>query len=283
VGGEALTGWRLDQIRKVFERVRDRLETLTGRDPAARGFERRLADAAGPERAAAAELHASLVPPRYRLEVAPETAAMHLDLIDRLRSKPAAARLMPGTASGELWVVSADRAARFAELCGILKTCGLDVRSAEAFTRSDGVVLDVFFVADESGEPVTDEAVACEVESRLAELGDDPEVLAASVKSRTRRFRPSSGRPAIPVKVRISNKVSRRHTVVDVVAADRPGLLYDLARCVAAHGLDIRFARIATRGDRIVDVFYVTGPDGRVEDEEELAKLRGALLEAAGS
>jgi [protein-PII] uridylyltransferase len=87
----------------------------------------------------------------------------------------------------------------------------------------------------------------------------------------------------VPVKVRISNKVSPRHTVVDVVAADRPGLLYDLARCVAAHGLDIHFARVATRGERIVDAFYVTGPEGRVEDEDLLARLRDALLEVAGA
>ncbi len=283
VGGEALSQWRLDQIRKLFERVRDHLETLPGRDPGSRGFEKRLADAAGPERAAAAELHASLVPPRYRLEVEPEAAAQHLDLIAQLEHKPAAARLAPGTASGELWIVSADRAARFAELCGILATCGLDVRSAEAFTRSDGVVIDIFCVSDESGEPVSDEAVARDVERRLIDLGEHPEGLDSSMRSRSRRFRVSSGRTAIPVKVRISNKVSWRHTVVDVVAADRPGLLYDLARCVAAHGLDTRFARIATRGERIVDVFYVTGPDGRVEDDEALSRLRDALLEVARS
>lgn len=219
------------------------------------------------------------MPPRYRLDVDPATAVIHLDLIDRLAEAPAAVRLVPDTTSGELWIVSPDRAARFAELAGALTASGLDVRSAEAYTRRDGVVLDVFHVANDAGEPVTNPAVAAEVERRLGgkDLGD----LDAAVRSRTARFRVAGGPASMGVKVRISNKVSPRHTVIDVVAADRPGLLYELARCVAAHHLDIRFARVATRGERIVDAFYVTGPDGRVEDAGKLDELRDALLGVA--
>ena len=74
VGHGALTGWRLDQVRRLYERVRDRLETLPSREETRVGFEERLTAGAGPDRAESAEVHAGLVPPRYRLEVPPEVA-----------------------------------------------------------------------------------------------------------------------------------------------------------------------------------------------------------------
>jgi [protein-PII] uridylyltransferase len=279
VGGEALSGWRLAQIRRLFEQVRDRLETLPSTGAATRTFEERLAEAAGPDRAEAAEVHARLVPARYRFEVPPETAARHLELIERLGEVPAAAMLLPGSASGPLWFASRDEGGRFAHLAGILTAAGLDVRSAGAFTRRDGIVLDVFDVADDAGKSVSDPEVAARLEKDLASVWAGAIDLHASVRARTARFRSGGAGTPVPVKVNISNKVSRAHTVIDVVAGDRPGLLYDLTLGIASHGLDIRSARVATRGDRIADAFYVSGPDGRVEDEDVLERLRQTLLE----
>jgi len=48
-----------------------------------------------------------------------------------------------------------------------------------------------------------------------------------------------------------------------VSGADRPGLLADLARAFAIHGLSIRSAHIAGFGERAVDSFYVTDATGR--------------------
>jgi [protein-PII] uridylyltransferase len=281
VGRGALTGWRLDQIRRLYERVRDRLEVLPSREGAGASFEERLVAAAGRERAEAARVHAGMVPPRYRLEIDPETAALHLRLLEYLEEHPVAAMLLPARASGELWIASRDQPARFAQLAGALTATGLDVRSAEAYTRRDGIVLDVFHVADQEGRTVTDPTIAERLERDLPGAWSDPTRLEAAVRARRSRFRPGPEGPTVPVKVRISNKVSTRFTVVDVVARDRPGLLYDLARAIAAHELDIRFARIATRGDRIVDVFYLTGAGERVEDEVRLEALRRDLISVA--
>ena len=51
--------------------------------------------------------------------------------------------------------------------------------------------------------------------------------------------------------------------VIEVSGADRPGLLAELARVVADHGLSIRSAHIAGFGERAVDSFYVTDAEGR--------------------
>jgi [protein-PII] uridylyltransferase len=281
VGGNALSGWRLAQIRHLYERVRDRLETLPRTDEESHRFEERLLAEVAPERAEAARLHAGLVPDRYRYEVEPRTAARHLDLITRLEDRAIAAMLLPGRDAGELWIASLDQPARFAQLAGALTASGLDVRAAEAYTRRDRIVLDVFQVVDEDGRPPEDPALADRIEDGLAGPWASADGLARAVRARQGLFRAEDPGPPVPVTVRISDKVSPRHTVVDVVAADRPGLLYDLARGISEAGFDIGFARVATRGRRVADAFYLNGPPDRLRDETALAELRDVLLEAA--
>jgi [protein-PII] uridylyltransferase len=66
--------------------------------------------------------------------------------------------------------------------------------------------------------------------------------------------------------------------VIEVSGADRPGLLAELARAVADHGLSIRSAHIAGFGERAVDSFYVTDARGRKPTEGAgLNDLRQAL------
>jgi len=66
-----------------------------------------------------------------------------------------------------------------------------------------------------------------------------------------------------------------------VFADDRIGLLYKITRTIFELGLDIRIAKIATKGDQVADVFYVRDLEGRkVEDESELRKIVETLNEA---
>ena len=49
-----------------------------------------------------------------------------------------------------------------------------------------------------------------------------------------------------------------RYTVVEVTGLDRPGLLYELTATLSKLNLNIASAHVATFGERVVDVFYVT-------------------------
>jgi [protein-PII] uridylyltransferase len=59
----------------------------------------------------------------------------------------------------------------------------------------------------------------------------------------------------------IENKSSPHYTVIDVGTWDRIGLLYAVSNAISALGLDIHFAKIATKANRAMDVFYVTDKD----------------------
>ena len=87
----------------------------------------------------------------------------------------------------------------------------------------------------------------------------------------------------LPNEVRIDTQLSDECTIVEVFTIDRRGLLYRLARALHDLGLIIRFAKIGTYLDQVVDVFYVTERDGaKPQSDERLAEIRSRLFEVIG-
>ncbi len=81
-----------------------------------------------------------------------------------------------------------------------------------------------------------------------------------------------------PTSVEISPGTSRNNTVLDLVAADRPGLLSTVGQVFIEHGVDIETAKIMTIGEKAEDVFYVCDESGKALDQQALDRLRDALL-----
>jgi [protein-PII] uridylyltransferase len=49
--------------------------------------------------------------------------------------------------------------------------------------------------------------------------------------------------------------------LMTVTAADRPGLLYAIARILGQHEITLHTAQIATLGERVEDVFLISGKE----------------------
>ena len=80
--------------------------------------------------------------------------------------------------------------------------------------------------------------------------------------------------------VAVDNATSDRHSIVEVFADDRQGLLYEITHELFELGLSINSARISTRLDQIVDVFYVTGRQGgRKIPDDRVEAVRSRLLD----
>ena len=78
----------------------------------------------------------------------------------------------------------------------------------------------------------------------------------------------------------MNTEESETDTVVEVHADDDLGLLYRLASTFAELSLDVRIAKVATLGKRVVDVFYVRDSDTRkIDDPAAVDRLHGALVE----
>jgi hypothetical protein len=70
-------------------------------------------------------------------------------------------------------------------------------------------------------------------------------------------------------------------TLIEIVAEDRPGLLYDLAAAISANGGNIEVVLIDTQAHKAIDVFYVTAGGGKLTAEKQAA-IRVAVEKAAG-
>ena len=83
---------------------------------------------------------------------------------------------------------------------------------------------------------------------------------------------------AIEPEVNINNEWSNRYTVIEVTGLDRPGLLYELTATMSKLNLNIASAHVATFGERVVDVFYVTDLMGaKIASPTRQAAIKRAL------
>jgi len=81
--------------------------------------------------------------------------------------------------------------------------------------------------------------------------------------------------PVIP-RVSLNADEAGRH-ILSITAADRPGLLFDIAEVLAAHGINLEIAKITTLGERVEDSFLLTG--GGLAQESRAIKVERELLE----
>ena len=85
-----------------------------------------------------------------------------------------------------------------------------------------------------------------------------------------------------PGSATITNDDSDFYTIADITANDRLGLLHDLTRVIAEHGLEIYISKAATSLDQVTDTFYLKDQEGKkLADEQAIERLRLDLLAAA--
>lgn len=178
----------------------------------------------------------------------------------------------------------ADHPGIFSRLAGALALVGANVVDARTYTSKDGYATAVFWVQDIEGKPyevsrlprlrgMIDKTLKGEVLAREALKDRD------KLKKREREFR-------FPTHITFDNEGSEIYTIIEVDTRDRPGLLYDLTRTLAANNIYIASAVIATYGAQVVDTFYVKDMFGlklhqKPRQEALDRKLRTAIAEGA--
>ncbi len=155
-----------------------------------------------------------------------------------------------------LRIASRDRRGLFAVIAGTLALHGLDVSSASAFTTADGVAIDEFQVLRPAGGSPDWVKVARDLRRVADGTIDLADRLEQRIRTYSRSRRPIAAQ-APRLEVLVTNDASDVTTMIDVRAPDGIAVLYRLSSTLAAEGLDIRSAKVATLGHEVVDVFYV--------------------------
>jgi [protein-PII] uridylyltransferase len=283
VNPEALTPWKAEMLWQLFVATSNYFSRTLDRDRLHVRDERSMleevrAHAKG-ARIQDIERFLEGFPRRYLAVHSPAEIAGHFALYQKLRTEPAQAEVRVARHGFSLALLTADRPRLFAAIAGVLAGWGMNIIKADAFANAAGIVLDTFYFTDLHH---TFELNPDEIErfrSSLLEVVNGRAHLEPLLKGRESA---SLARPLkIPVETRTTfdDSASEHSTLLEIMAQDRPGLLYDIGSAMARLSCNIEVALIDTEGQKVIDVFYLT-EEGRKLSAEKQEQLRSALQAA---
>lgn len=194
-------------------------------------------------------------PARFLLVGEPAEVSRQLTSIDPLPAKRQLRVRVEPSRQGGSWLVEVvvrDRPGILAGTARVLASRRLDVASAQVATWPDGAVLEVF-----------------EVRGATA---PDADGLAADIDRVVAGF--DGAAPLPDVTFRFDHRASPWHSVCEIDAAERPGLLAAVAEILRAAGVTVRAASARTHDGRAYDIFEITSPDGHKLDTAAERRIR---------
>ena len=209
--------------------------------------------------------------PRYLLYTPVEDMLRHIDLYKRLGHDLLVleAEVHSKTNYRTVTFCARDVPGLFSKIAGVLALNNLDIMNAEIYTWRNHIALDIFKMAappDRLREDRIWERVNKELRAALE--GE----LSLSVVLDKKFTAYQGARKKIPRKadeIVINNETSDFFSIIEVFTHDSPGLLYRITAALFRCKLDIWVAKIGTKADQVVDVFYVRDFDGQKLDSPE--------------
>jgi len=283
VSPDTLTPWKEELLWRVYVDAyncltRQYADDLIGRtETAAREcIARRPADLTDAEVASFLEG----LPRRYLQLFDRRTVYDHVRLARDIHPDEVHLRLARAHASWELTAVTLDKPMLFANICGVLSSFGMDILRGHAMTTPGGLVLDVFQFADAERFLALNPGASDTVLHAIEDVVAGRSSAADRLRGRLRGLRRRPSAPVTPI-VRLDGDVSRRYTVLEIVAADALGLLYRISRGISERGCEIDLVLIATEGQTAIDVFHITrrGVKLTPAEQQELTAYLQHILE----
>jgi [protein-PII] uridylyltransferase len=293
----AMTSWKARMLDELYFAAEAYLSGEQPRADVERGARIREAVRGGwTGDAAALDALLASMPERYLLANVPESIAQHARVVLERGERAAHVGRVHSRhpEAAELCVVADDRPGLLASIAAAITANRLEVLAAQVYSRtapaSNGraervEAVDIFWVRDRDGGT---EGVELALPRLARDLDDmcagrvaaDELIRSRSGSSSPWRERPS---PAVPTEILLDDRASPRHTIVEVFAKDRPGLLYRLAHALHELGLSISLSKINTEGTRVADVFYVNELDGsKIVRGARYKEVQDSLVRAVG-
>jgi len=221
-----------------------------------------------------------MMPQKYTATTSAERIAKHIKLAQRLVKKKLVIDCCQNLDIGytELMVCTHGKTGLFSMIAGTLTSKNINILGAQIFTKRDGVAIDTLQIKDLDGKPILDNKFWLAFEKDLLEVIEGKKSVEELISSRKRYVFPKKIKgPKVDTEVRIKNDISDTHTVIEVIAEDRIGLLYNITDTLFRLDLDIYIAKISTEANKAIDVFYVT--DLKWKKIFYWKKLRGIEIE----
>jgi [protein-PII] uridylyltransferase len=178
----------------------------------------------------------------------------------------------------QIFVRSKERKNVFVAVATALDQQNLNIQDARIYHSNSGYTIDTFFVLNQNGEPLGNNPTllkqiyqALQDELRLAD--NYSEVITRRTPRRLKYF-------AMPTRTALSNDITSGYTMLEVISPDRPGLLACIGRIFLQFDIQLQNAKIATLGERVEDIFFITDSEGLpLSDPQMCAMLQQEICE----
>jgi len=217
--------------------------------------------------------------PRYLLDTPTTEIVRHLKLFSELGEKPSVleAETESGTNFRTITICAMDFPGLFSKIAGVFTLHGLNILSAQIYTWRNQVALDIFKV-DSPLDTLHEKQKWKRVDKDLKAVLTGTLSLPSAVQESLSNEKTHAKTPRRSDKIVVDNKTSDFFTLIEIYTHDRHGLLYQITDTLYRCELDICIARIGTKADQVVDVFYVRDLDGqKVSSDAQVAYIKRVI------
>jgi [protein-PII] uridylyltransferase len=219
----------------------------------------------------------------YFVRHTPEEIAWHIRVLagleDRGEQSAVSVEQQTGRGGTSIMVCTMTGQHSFARATGALDELGLNILDARVVPAGDGRNVHTYVVLENDGSTIDDHERLVQIETAVRkatlEHGGRMPTVTRQPPRQVRLF-------STPTRIDFSEDLDGRRTVMELVAADRPGLLCEVGKAFVEINASLRAAKIMTVGERAEDVFYITTLDGNPLDaaaREELGRRLKASLD----
>lgn len=214
---------------------------------------------------------------KYFLHESPEVIARHTKAILTCKKFPVVI-IMPHHSQGgtEVFIYMPHRDERFTITTSVLSNHHVTIQEAAIITCDNQFDLDTYVILDENNQAFLDEQRATDIQKELCEYLAGTERLPVISRKRLSR---ALAHFNVKTQITFIDDSLNHHTQLFLVTSDRPGLLATISRVFLILNIHLHNAKIATAGERVEDMFYISNKMGQPLNREEKEILREKLIQ----